>query len=91
MVSPPSGPLAGGRLVLASMGLFLTPILLAIVLAASERDGGLEGQFVSGLLGLMAGIYGAVIIARVLRARHPAAWACDERPADPFRAEEEKS
>ncbi len=56
----------GWRLAMASVGLFLAPILLAIAGATCCGDG--EGvQLLGAVAGLGAGMTGAVVVGRLLR------------------------
>lgn len=59
-------PLAGGRFVLASLGLFLGPLVPALIGAvwAGETP---VGQLCGALVGLGLGMVGAVGIAGILR------------------------
>ena len=58
------GPVSGWRLGLAAMGLFLGPIVLAIVGAACCRESQ-AGQLLGAVAGLVVGMVGAVAIARL--------------------------
>jgi hypothetical protein len=68
---PEGSPLFGWRLGLASMGLFLGPIILAIVGAVCSGQTILgeshEAQFLGGIAGLGLGLAGSVGTARLLR------------------------
>jgi len=59
-----AGGLEGGRLVLASLGLFLFPLLCALAGAAWAGRGKEEGA--GGLLGALAGFFGAVFLAKAV-------------------------
>ena len=59
------GPLLGWRFALASASLFLTPVFLAIGGALWGGAGGLEGQFIGGVTGLVVGMGGAITVARI--------------------------
>ena len=67
------GPLRGVRFALASLGLFLVPILLAIAGAiwggGDWGRGDPNGQFLGATSGLLVGMVGSMVVARVLRAR----------------------
>jgi len=72
------GPFWGARFALASLGLFLVPILLALTGAiwvgttwTGDKRGGIDpdSQFLGALGGLLLGMLGAVGVARLLRAR----------------------
>ncbi len=60
-----AGPVSGWRLGLASLGLFVGPVVLAILGAACFR-GSQAGQLLGGVAGLVAGMIGSVVIARRL-------------------------
>ena len=63
---PDGGLLAGWRLAVVSVGLFLGPILLAIVGAACFSSGP-ESQLLGAMAGLVAGTGGSVAAARLIR------------------------
>lgn len=63
---PDGGPLAGWRLAGVSMGLFLGPILLAVVGTVCFSTGP-ERQSLGAMSGLVAGIGGSVVVARLMR------------------------
>lgn len=65
---PQKGLLRGGRFVLASVGLFLAPIVLAI-LGAAWCGESVHRQVFGAIGGLGLGMVGAVAIARVLHVR----------------------
>jgi len=67
---PDAGTLTGWRLAAVSMGLFLGPILLALIAAAcfSSRP---ESQLLGALTGLSIGIGGSVAVARLVRRSDP--------------------
>jgi hypothetical protein len=60
-----AGPVAGWRLGMASLGLFVGPVVLAILGAACCR-GSQAGQLLGGVAGLVVGMIGSVVIARRL-------------------------
>ncbi len=62
---PQGSGLAGWRLGLVSMGLFLGPVVLAIIGAAGFRDNP-GGQFAGAIAGLGLGLAGSVGMARIL-------------------------
>jgi hypothetical protein len=73
-----NGPLRGGRFALASLGLFLVPLLLATIGAivgmgtGEMGTGGTDnpnGQFLGASGGLLIGMVGSIVVTRVLRAR----------------------
>lgn len=59
-------PLSGWRLVLASMGLFLGPAVLAIggAVCYSDRQ---DTQFLGAIAGLVIGMTGSVVLAKLVR------------------------
>ena len=60
-----NGPLQGARLALASLGLFLVPVLLAMIgasLGASDQN----GQILGAPGGLFVGMLGVMVVARML-------------------------
>ncbi|HUS90617.1 MAG TPA: SoxR reducing system RseC family protein [Phycisphaerae bacterium] len=65
---PPTGasPLEGGRLVAASLGVFMLPLVLAIVGAAVAGGEGTR-QLLGALGGLVVGLAGGVCVARLAR------------------------
>ncbi|NQU20225.1 MAG: hypothetical protein HQ567_03010 [Candidatus Nealsonbacteria bacterium] len=67
---PDVGTLAGWRLAAVSIGLFLGPILLALIGAAcfSARA---ESQLLGAIAGLLIGIGGSVAVARLVRQFEP--------------------
>ena len=58
--------LSGWRLGLASVGLFLGPVLLAIAGAMVSTESR-TAQFLGAMAGLGAGLVGAVVVGRLLR------------------------
>ena len=65
-----AGHLTGWRLVAASMGLFIGPILLALTGAAclASRPG---SQLLGAMTGLLLGIGGSVTVARLIHRFNP--------------------
>lgn len=67
MGGEPDGPLlVGWRLGLASMGLFLGPVVLAI-LGAMWSGRSHEARFLGAITGLGIGMAGSVAVAKLLR------------------------
>ena len=86
--SASDAPLQGARFALASLGLFLVPVLLAMAGAlwgGNHWGGGHEnGQFLGASAGLLLGMAGSMVVARMFQVRshaiQPSVTAKGEAP-----------